>query len=71
MAIDAAGNLFVLDGKAEQISVFSRTFAPLFTIPLDSGAMGIEMKKVVSLAVGHDGSLYLLDAGSRAVHRLN
>ena len=34
-------------------------------------SMGIEVKKVVSLTVGHDGSLYLLDAGARAVHRLN
>jgi len=71
MAIDAAGNLFVLDGKAKKVSVFSRTLEPLFTIPLDSGSMGIEIKKVISLTVGHDGSLYLLDAGARAVHRLN
>ncbi len=71
MAVDAAGNLFVLDGKAEQVSVFSRTFEPLFSISLDSSALGVEVKKVVSLSVGPDGSLYLLDAGARVVHRLN
>lgn len=71
MAVDAAGNLFVLDGKAKNVSVFSRTFEPLFTIALDSATLGIEVKKVVSMAVGPDGSLYLLDAGARMVHRLN
>ncbi len=71
MAVDAAGNLFVLDGKMEQVLVFSRTFEPLFTISLDSGSLGVDVKKVVSLSVGPDGSLYLLDAGARTVHRLN
>ncbi len=71
MAVDAAGNLFVLDGKAEQVAVFSRTFEPLFTIALDSQSLGVEVKKVVSMTVGPDGSLYLLDAGARMVHRLN
>jgi hypothetical protein len=71
LAVDAAGNLFVLDGKARRVSVYSRTFDPLFDITLDSGALGVELKKVVSLTVGPDGSLYLLDAGARAVHRLN
>lgn len=71
MAVDAAGNLFVLDGKARRVSVFSRTFEPLFSISLESESLGVEVKKVVSLAAGPDGSLYLLDAGAKAVHRLN
>jgi len=71
LAVDTAGNLFVLDGKARRILVYSRTFDPLFTITLDNSALGVELKKVVSLTVGSDGSLYLLDAGARAVHRLN
>jgi len=71
LAVDAAGNLFVLDVKGKRIEVFSRTFEPLFTIPLDSASLGVEVKKIVSLTVGPDGSLYLLDAGARTIHRLN
>lgn len=71
LAVDAAGNLFVLDVKQERIAVFSRTFEPLFTISLDSASLGVEVKKVVSLTVGPDGSLYLLDEGAGAIHRLN
>ncbi len=65
-AFDALGRLYVLDAAGPQILVYDREFRLAATIPSSElGAAG--MRTPVSLDVGFDGSLFVLDARSGTV----
>ena len=66
VAFDALGNLFVLDRDGPALGVFDRNFTPLVRLQGESWPGG-GIRRPVSLDVGPDGVLYVLDESTRAV----
>ena len=66
LAFDGLGNLIVLGRDEPVIAVFDRDFAHLATLA-GAGWPGGSRREPVSLDVGPDGSLFVLDEGARAV----
>ena len=66
LAFDALGNLFVLDRDGPSLAIFDRQFAPLATLPAGEWSAGA-LRRPISLDVGADGRLYVLDESTRSV----
>ena len=66
VAFDALGNFFVLDRDGPALGVFDRDFTPLVRLQGDAWSGGA-VRRPVSLDVGPDGVLYVLDESTRAV----
>ena len=66
VAFDALGNLFVLDRDGPTLGIFDRDFRPLVTLRGEAWSGGA-VRRPVSLDVGLDGVLYVLDESTRAV----
>lgn len=66
VAFDALGNFFVLDRDGPTLGVFDRDFSPLVRLEGDAWPGGA-VRRPVSLDVGPDGVLYVLDESTRAV----
>ena len=66
VAFDGLGNLFVLDRDGPALAVFDRDFAPLVTLRGGEWSGGA-VRRPVSLDVGPDGGLYVLDESTHAV----
>lgn len=66
VAFDALGNLFVLDREGPTLAVFDREFGSLVTLR-GSEWSGGAVRRPVSLDVGPDGGLFVLDESTRAV----
>lgn len=66
VAFDGLGNLFVLDRDGPTLGVFDRDFAPVATLRAGDWAEG-RVRRPVSLDVGPDGVLYVLDESTRAI----
>ena len=66
VAFDALGNFFVLDRDGPTLGVFDRDFNPLVRFE-GEGWSGGSVRRPVSLDVGPDGALYILDESTRAV----
>ena len=66
VAFDALGNFFVLDRDGPTLGVFDRDFTPLVRLEGESWSGG-SVRRPVSLDVGPDGVLYVLDESTRAV----
>lgn len=66
VAFDALGNFFVLDRDGPTLGVFDRDFNPLVRLEGDAWSGGA-VRRPVSLDVGPDGVLYVLDESTRAV----
>ncbi|MXZ61743.1 MAG: hypothetical protein F4228_08755 [Acidobacteria bacterium] len=66
VAFDALGNFFVLDRDGPALGVFDRDFTPLVRLQGEAWSGGA-VRRPVSLDVGPDGVLYVLDESTRAV----
>lgn len=66
VAFDALGNFFVLDREGPTLGVFDRDFNPLARLAGEAWPGGA-VRRPVSLDVGPDGVLYVLDDSTRAV----
>ena len=66
VAFDALGNFFVLDRDGPTLGVFDRDFNPLVRLEGEAWSGGA-VRRPVSLDVGPDGVLYVLDESTRAV----
>ena len=66
VAFDALGNFYVLDRDGPTLGVFDRDFNPLVRFE-GEGWSGGSVRRPVSLDVGPDGALYILDESTRAV----
>ena len=66
VVFDGLGNLFVLDRDGPTLAVFDRNFAPLVTLRGGEWSGGA-VRRPVSLDVGPDGGLYVLDESTHAV----
>ena len=66
VAFDALGNFFVLDRDGPTLGVFDRDFTSLVQLQGDAWSGGA-VRRPVSLDVGPDGVLYVLDESTRAV----
>ena len=66
VAFDGLGNLFVLDRDGPALAVFDRDFALLVTLRGGEWSGGA-VRRPVSLDVGPDGGLYVLDESTHAV----
>ncbi|MYF77548.1 MAG: hypothetical protein F4174_09550 [Acidobacteria bacterium] len=66
VAFDALGHLFVLDRDGPALGVFDRDFTPLVRLQGEAWSGGA-VRRPVSLDVGPDGVLYVLDESTRAV----
>ena len=66
VAFDALGNFFVLDREGPTLAVFDREFTPLVTLRGGGWSDGA-VRRPVSLDVGPDGGLFVLDESTRAV----
>lgn len=66
LAFDALGNLFVLDREGPALAVFDREFTPLITVRGREWTDGAA-RRPVSLAVGPDGGIFVLDESTRTV----
>ena len=66
VAFDALGNFFVLDRDGPTLGVFDRDFNPLARFAGEAWSGGT-IRRPVSLDVGPDGVLYVLDDSTRAV----
>jgi tetratricopeptide (TPR) repeat protein len=66
VAFDGLGNLFVLARDGPALGVFDRDFAPLANLAAGEWPGG-GVRRPVSLDVGPDGVLYVLDESTRAV----
>ena len=66
VAFDALGNFFVLDRDGPTLGVFDREFTPLVRLQGEAWSGGA-VRRPVSLDVGPDGVLYVLDESTRAV----
>lgn len=66
VAFDALGNFFVLDRDGPTLGVFDRDFTPLVRLAGEAWSGGA-VRRPVSLDVGPDGVLYVLDESTRAV----
>lgn len=61
LAVDAAGRIYVLDGRADEVRVFGPDGVHVRTLGR-SGAGPGELATPFGLAIGHDGSLWVADA---------
>ena len=66
VAFDDLGNLFVLDRDGPTLGVFDRDFTPIVRLQGEAWSGGA-VRRPVSLDVGPDGVLYVLDESTRAV----
>ena len=66
VAFDGLGNLFVLDRDGPALAVFDRDFALLVTLRGGEWSGGA-VRRPVSLDVGPDGGLYVLDESTHTV----
>lgn len=66
VAFDALGNLFVLDRDGPTLGVFDRDFNRIVRLEGQAWSGGA-VRRPVSLDVGPDGVLYVLDESTRAV----
>jgi hypothetical protein len=68
IAADALGRLYVLDGSAKSVSIFTRDGARVAVVAPEKGSLGA-MRSPEGIAVDSEGRLYVADTGSGSVLR--
>jgi len=68
IAVDAIGNLYVLDDRERRVAIFDRQGNSLISLSLD--ALGLPEAQLTALAVGRTGEIYLADRRGARIVRL-